>query len=170
MRKSATLLGESIPYVEAVHRGKRQRPTAVLIRTSWTTDLRGAANGVAQAWHNPYNRIESCHYVIDEAVVLRCIPDKIQAFPTKANHKGAISINVCYDPPVMPMFTTMCLAAEQTARLCKLYRIPVRLLSEADEERWMKHKWRSRGGIILKTAGDFPTEKFFASVEEYKGF
>lgn len=170
MAKSSLLLGKNIPYVEAAHQGKKQRPSAVLVRTSWTTDHHGAANGIAQAWHNPRNRLESCHYVVDEAVVLRCVPDKTQAFPFAGNYMGLISINVCHNPPEMPTDTTTHLAAEQVARLCALYKIPIRILSETDEERWKKHKWRSRGGIILKTVGNFQTDTFFAYVEDYKGF
>jgi len=158
----------SIPLVTAAHYGSRQRPTAILIRTSWTTDDKGAANAIAQAWHNPNNRVDSCHYVVDEAQVIRCVPDKIQAFHILdgyKNYKGAISINVCHDPPFSPELVTVLRAAKLTSRLCKLYRIPVRILSDSDVERWLKHSWKFRGGIILKTVGEFPTQKFLNSVK-----
>lgn len=171
MRKSSTLLGKNIPFVQAAHIDGKQRPTAVLLRTSWTTGDKGAANGIAQAWHNPNNRVDSCHYVVDEFQTIRCVPDKIDAFHSTLQHKGAISINVCHDPPFAPEPSVVCRAAHLTARLCKLYRIPVRILDDVDEKRWLNHKWRSRGGIILKTVGDFPADDFFASVEvEYEGF
>lgn len=166
MRKTPALVGKHIPFVEAAHRGGRQRPSAVLLRTSWTTGDHGAANGIAQAWHNPNNRVDSCHYVIDEAVVLRCVPDKVEAFSTKGNHKGTISINLCHNPPYPPVPSIIKQAAQLTARLCKLYSIPIRILSDIEEERWMSHKWRFRGGILLKTVGDFPTEKFCIYVED----
>jgi hypothetical protein len=159
------LQGHHIPLVEAAHFGGRQKPSAILIRTSWTTGDRGAANAIAQAWHNPYNRVDSCHYVVDDAQTLRCLPDKVVAFPGFPEHKGAISINVCHDPPELPTFLTLRRAVILTARLCKLYDFPVRLFDKADEERWLKHKWWYRGGIILKTAGDFPADKFLASVK-----
>lgn len=171
MRKSAALRGDNIPFVEAAHYDGRQRPSAVLLRTSWTTGDSGAANGIAQAWHNPNNRVDSCHYVIDESQVLRCVSDKIDAYHTTHNYKGAVSINVCHDPPFSPEPAIVCRAAHLTARLCKLYRIPVRIMGDEDEQRWMKHKWKSRGGIFLKTVGNFPVDEFLASVEfEYRSF
>jgi hypothetical protein len=170
MRKSSYHTS-SIPLVQAANYGGRQRPTAVLLMTSWTTGDKGAANGIAQSWHNPNNRVESSHYVIDEAQTIRCVPDKIEALNNERSYKGAISINVCHDPPFGPLPEVMCRTAQLTARLCRIYRIPVRVLSRSEEERWMRHKWRSRGGILLKTVGYFPTDEFFASVEnKYKGF
>lgn len=169
MRKTSSLLGKNIPLVEAAHYGGRQRPTAVLIRTSWTTDNAGAANGIAQAWHSPNNREDSCHYVVDESQTIRCVPDKIQAYSTKSFYKGYISINVCHDPPLPPTVATVLRAARLTARLCKLYRIRVRILNDLEEERWIRHSWKSRGGIILKTAGDFPADTFLAYVHKQIG-
>lgn len=171
MYKSVTPLTQNFPLVEAVHHGNRQRPSAVLLRTSWTTDDSGAANGIAQAWHNPYNHIESCHYVVDSSRVIRCLPDKVEAFPTKQLlYKGSVSIDVCYNPPSSPQMLTVGRAAELTAHLCKHYHIPVRLLDLDAQVRWMSRKWRSRGGIILNTVGNFPTDKFLTFVEdEYKG-
>lgn len=171
MGKSAALLGKNIPFVEAAHYDGRQRPSAVLLRTSWTTGDKGAANGIAQAWHNPNSRVDSCHYVIDEFQTLRCVPDNIDAYHSTLSHKGAVSINVCHNPPFAPERVIVCRAAQLTARLCKLYHIPVRILSDAEEAKWVKRKWRSRGGIILKTVGDFPADEFFDSVvSEYRSF
>lgn len=165
MLKSASLLGKNIPLVEAAHYGGRQRPTAILIRTSWTTGDRGAANGIAQAWHNPNNQVDSCHYVVDEAQTIRCVPDKIQAFHMAGAYKGAISINVCHDPPMSPNEETMHRVVKLTSRLCKLYRIPIRVLNRSETERWLNRPWKYRGGIILKTVGEFPADNFFSSVK-----
>jgi hypothetical protein len=172
MAKSDTLIGKNTPFVEAVHTGTRQRPTAILLRTSWTTGDKGAANGVAQAWHNPNNKLESCHYVVDAATVIRCVPDKVEAFPIRREkYKGAVSINICYDPPFLDDMLVVMRAAELTARLCKLHRIRLRLLNEEESVSWRRHSWRFRGGILNKTVGDFPTKDFFTFVEEeYKGF
>ena len=164
MSKS-TLLGKNIPFVEAAHHGGKQKPKAILLRTSWTTDEQGAANGIAQAWHNPRSRIDSCHYVVDVSQTLRCVPDKVVAFPFYTGYQGAISINVCHDPPTGPTELTLNRAAKLTARLCKLYSIPVRILSDEQEQRWLKHQWRRRGGIILKTVGEFPADEFFTMIE-----
>jgi len=166
MRKSPKLLVNDIPLVEAAHQGSKQRPTAIVIRTSWTSSKKGAANAIAQAWHNPNNKLDSCHYVVDEARTIRCVPDKVIAWHTSTYYnKGAISINVCYDPPDIPPSAMIARAAYLTARLCKLYHIPVRVLDEEARIKWLRHKWRIRGGIIINTAGDFPTNEFFTSVE-----
>jgi hypothetical protein len=171
MRKSASLRGQHVPFVEAVHHGRKQRPTAILLRTSWTTGDPGAAYGIAQAWHNPNNKFESCHYVVDTSKTIRCVPDKIEAFPFGAkSHRNTISINVCYDPPFVEDMLVVMRAAELTARLCTLYRIPLCILDEEQSARWWRHSWRSRGGILNKTVGDFPTQQFFTFVEhEYEG-
>lgn len=173
MSKSPKLYGTNIPWVEAAHRDGRQRPTAILLRTSWTTSDRGAANGIAQAWHKPSNKIDSCHYVVDDYQTIRCVPDKIHAYHTKPtegtsiNFKGAISINVCHNPPTAPRPEVIARVALLTARLCKLHRIPVSIVE--DEVHWLRHKWKSRGGIILKTVGEFPTNHFLNCVKmEYK--
>lgn len=172
MSKSPILLGKNIPWVEAAHQGRKQRPTAVLLRTSWTTGDAGAANAIAQAWHHPNNKLESCHYVVDAKRVIRCVPDKIEAYPIDyKTYKGAISINICYDPPFVEDMLVVMRAAELTARLCKLYHIPVRILDEEQRVSWWRHSWRRRGGILNQTVGDFPTKDFFTFVkEEYKGF
>lgn len=172
MRKSASLRGQHVPFVEAVHYGRKQRPTAILLKTSWTTGDPGAAYGIAQAWHNPNNKFESCHYVVDTEKVIQCVPDKTEAFPiSREDYKGAVSINICYDPPFVDDMLIVMRAAELTARLCKLYRIPLRMLDERESVKWRRHSWRSRGGILNKTVGDFPTNNFFTFVNaEYKAF
>jgi hypothetical protein len=167
MRKSPVLLGNYIPYVEAAHSGGRQKPTALIIRTSWTTDHAGAANGIAQAWHNPRNKFASSHYVVDESTVLRCVPDKIQSGDTMTRYKGAVSIMVCHDPPKEPKPTTVSLAAQLAARLCVLYKIPTRQLDNADQMDWGMHRRKRRfGGIILETVGPFPANDFFVFVRD----
>lgn len=167
MRKSSLLLGDNIPFVQAAHIDGKQRPSSVLLHTSWTTGRAGAANGIAQAWHNPNNRKDSSHYVIDQSTILRCVPDKVSSIRTAGEYKGAISINVCYDPPEIPNLETVERAARLTARLCTLYHLPVRILDEDQEAKWLQHKWRRRGGIILKTAGVFSAADFLLDVKLY---
>lgn len=168
MRKSR-LQGDNIPFVQAYHVDGGQKPTSIILRTSFTTGDKGAALGIANAWMNPYNKTSSCHYVVDEAKVYRCVPDRIQALPFGNEIKGAISINICYDPPYGPVDAARYRAASLVARLCKLHKIRVCSLSSDEEIRWLRHKWRSRGGIILKTVGDFPAASFLESVsDEYE--
>jgi hypothetical protein len=164
LRKASSFKGNNIPFVEAAHYGGRQRPSAVLLKTSWTTDHAGAAYGIAMAWHNPRNEKLSFHYVVDESTVLRCVPDKLRAGATSFIYRGAVSVNVCHDPPKIPQSTTLSLAAHLTARLCTLHHIPVRILSEEERLKWTERKTRRRGGIILNTTGPFPDQAFFALV------
>lgn len=172
MAKSNALLGTNIPFVQAHHVGRKQRPTAIVLRTSFTTGEAGAANGIAQAWHNPNNKVDSCHYVIDEFQVLRCVPDKIEAKSVYTSiYKNSITINVCYDPSTQPLDLVVLKTAKQVARLCKLYGIRVVLLNDDQKLRWLHHPWRRRGGIIMATVGDFPTDEFFSIVKiQYKLF
>lgn len=165
MSKSDALLGKHIPFVEAAHVGGKQRPTAIVLRTSWTTGESGSANGIAQAWHNPYNKLDSCHYVVDAFQTIRCLPDKRESFYTKYPLKRVISINVCHNPPSAPDEEVVLRVAKLSARLCKLYRIPVRILSKTEEAKWVKHPWRHRGGILLSTVGAFPTNAFLKCLE-----
>lgn len=164
MRKTPKLLGENIPFVQAAHVGDRQRPTAILLRTSFTTGDKGAALGIANAWHRSWNRTESCHYVVDEFQAIRCVPDVVEAYNGSGPIRRVISVNVCHDPPEGPTTAVYNRTARLVARLCKLYRIRPVVLSDEEEARWLKHRWKSRGGIILKTAGDFPVDWFSISV------
>lgn len=171
MSKSDALLGKNIPLVEAAHVGKRQRPTALVLRTSWTTGEAGSANGIAQAWHNPNNKLDSCHYVVDAFQTIRCVPDKLESFYTEHPHRRVISINVCHNPPSPPEDEVVLRVAKLSARLCKLYRIPARILSKTEEAKWVKHPWRHRGGILLSTVGTFPATTFSSFVgEAYKQY
>jgi len=166
MAKSDLLLGNNIPFVEAAHVDGKQRPTAILLRTSFTTGDKGAALGIAYAWHNPNNKIDSCHYVVDEGTIIRCVPDKVIAKPMgHIIYKSSISVNICYDPIEGPVFDVVDRTAGLVARLCLLYKINFKVLTISEENRWVKHRWRSRGGIILKTVGEFPTDDFFASIK-----
>lgn len=172
MPKSRQLLGKDIPYVQAHHVGAKQRPTAVVLRTSFTTGDAGAALGIARTWHSPVNKIDSCHYVVDELQTIRCLPDNLACRSIFASgYRRAIMINVCYDPPQPPVERVVYHTAKQVARLCKLHRIRVQILDQWEEVRWLQHPWKHRGGIILATSGNFPTHNFLSSVkEEYKKF
>jgi hypothetical protein len=172
MPKSDALLGTNIPFVQAHHVGPKQRPTAIVLRTSFTTGIKGAALGLANAWHYPNNRIDSCHYAVDEFQVIRCIPDRLSCQSAYTDcYKNSITINVCYDPPDEPSDLTMHRTAKQVGRLCRLHRIKVRMLDSDQEKQWIVHPWKRRGGIVIATSGDFPINRFLSSVQEaYRSF
>lgn len=172
MPKSDKLLGKQIPYVQASNVGAKQKPTAIVLRTSFTTSDFGAALGIAMAWHSPSN-LDSCHYVIDELQAFRCISDNIMSssISTVDVNRRAITINLCYDPPELPSEQLVYRTSKHVARLCRLHRIKLRVLDSQQKHRWIEHPWRSRGGIIIDTSGGFPTNEFLSSVkEEHKKF
>lgn len=173
MPKSKLLLGGNIPWVEAYYTGEKRRPTAIVIRTSQTSGDPGSAFGIAKAWHHSFNNVDSCHYVIDEMQTIRCIPDNIACmskYTPSFNHRGIV-INVCHIPPFEPTERIVYRTSKQVARLCRLHRIKPRLLSEEQKLKWIDKPRKRRGGVILATVGDFPTNNFMASVqEEYKKF
>jgi hypothetical protein len=136
------------PFVEALHVGPPQRPTTILVKPSYTTGERGAANAIAQAWHQPYNKVDSCHYVVDEFQTLNCVPDKMASHPYGVGaFKNALTINMCYNPPEEPTQLVMFNTAKLVAQLCKKYRIRVKFLTDDEIDQWGKRKWKSRGGI-----------------------
>lgn len=173
MPKSDKLLGKNIPFVQAHHINGKQRPSAIVLRSSFTTGDAGAALGIAQAWHHPTNQVDSCHYVVDEIKTFRCVPDRLmcKSMYTEAFNRKAIVINVCHDPPHGPVDSIVYRTSKQVARLCRLHRIRPRILDEREQANWLDHPWKFRGGIILKIRGDFPTNNFLSQVDdEYRNF
>ena len=137
-----------IVFVEAKNVGPKQRPTTILVKPSFTTGDPGAANGIAQAWHKKYSRLDSCHYVVDEKQTIQCVPVRKASFPYGAGaFTNAITINMCYDPPSRPSNLVMFHTANLVAHLCKEHRIKLRFLDDEQILRWGEHKWKSRGGI-----------------------
>lgn len=150
-----------IGFVEAFHVGPKQKPTSILIKPSFTTGRKGAAFGIASAWFNPYNKQDSCNYIVDAAQVLNCVPDRQSSYPYGAGaYVNTITINMCYDPPEgPPRYEVVCNTAKLVAMLCKKHKIRLRILSEEEINRWGKRKWRSRGGIdILDCIGLNPDQ------------
>lgn len=173
MPKSMLLLGDNIPLVEAYYTGLKQRPTAIVLRTSFTTGEYGSAFAIAKTWHQSWNKEDSCHYVIDEMQTIRCVKDNLEckSVYTPGLNKRAIVINVCHEPPFEPLERVVYRTSKQVARLCRLHRIKLRLLDAEAQQKWLDRPWKRRGGIILATVGDFPTNRFITSVqEEYKKF
>ena len=157
---------ETLPYVEVTHQGGRQRPSSILIKTSWTTGDKGAANGIAQAWHNPNSRVESCHFVVDDVQTLRCVPLGRASFPRVEAFKGAVSICVCYDPPAEPTEATLANAAKLTARVCKRYHFPGRHIEPSECRQWYERGWKRNGGIVFDLPDVFPVKYYLELVQD----
>lgn len=154
-----------IPFVEPAHQGKWHQPSAILIKPSWTTSDKGAANAIAQTQHNPSSRVESCHFIVDDAQTIRCVPTHHAAVSDPPYFKGAISICCCYNPPEHPTETTLFRTARLTARVCKRYRFPVASIGVEDRRRWYHRGFGYGGGIVFDTVGSFPIEGFLNLVK-----
>lgn len=157
------------PYVEARNVGMPQVPTAIVLRLSGTTSRKGAALGIANYQHGLVAPLESHHFILDEASTYRCIDPGVQAY---ASPFRAISVLMCAQPheyePLWEDATASPVlrrAAELVADLSLAHRIrPVYL----DETRWFKHRWRRRGGLMVRVQGTWPGEAFIDSVQSYR--
>lgn len=160
-----------MPYVEARFQFGKQKPTAILLRGSFTTSDKGAALGVAQMWHSAPDPWKAGHYTVDEELRFRCVEDRVVAGTPECADRGGIRIAVCAQPIGREIFwnekfhsKVLNRTARLVAELSLVYKIPVRYLDEADIVKWHKHPWRKRGGIIIETPSGFPYESFLSEV------
>lgn len=162
-----------MPYVEARFQFGKQKPTAILLRGSFTTSNKGAALGVAQMWHSAPDPWKAGHYTIDEELRFRCVEDHVVAGTQECADRGGIRIAVCAEPVGREIFWNEKLhglvlnkAARLVAELTLAHKIPVRYLDEQALAKWHKHPWRKRGGIFIEdpTTG-FPYESFLSEVQ-----
>lgn len=143
----------NVPYVEAKYKGGKQTPTLIVMHSTVTTTVEGAALGVANMWHRSTSPMSSAHYVSDEAKTYQCVHDHIVAYHCGYN-TNSIGIEMCDDPrnpknrwndaPHQKMFER---AAQLAATLCLAYGIPARYLSDEELWRWGQNKKVSLGGI-----------------------
>ena len=156
------------PFVEARNIGPSQRPTAIVLKLSMTTSDEGAALGIANYHHSPVAPPESHHYIVDEAKVYRCVPSDRQAYSSPT---GALSVLICAQPhervPLWEDATAslvMTRAAFLVGDLVLAHKIRLKYLDGDEEAKWRKHKWRRRGGLIVKAAGTWPYQAFLDDV------
>lgn len=159
-----------VPFVEAIHKGKKQRPSAILLRSSFTTSQAGAALGVAKNWHQNHRRIESCHYVVDADKTFRCVWDNLESFHTQGfgeDPRGIVSINVCHDPGRgEPSLKVLSRVETLVAQLCLSHKIQPRYLEHDSYDKWCRRRWKRNGGIILNVAGEWPYFEFQQRVND----
>ena len=158
------------PYVEALHQGGKQKPTAIILRPSFTNSKDGAALAVAQYWHRSASFWDAGHYTVDENKRFRCVRDNVVAGQSKTD-KGAIRIALCADPVSGTTFWGEAIhgcvlrkTAELVAELALAYKIKVRYLSPKEQDRWHKYPTRRRGGIIVVEESGWPADEFLAEV------
>lgn len=162
-----------VPFVEAHYKGGKQKPTLIVLRSSNTPSVRGAALAIAHMWHQRNSPVDSCHYVVDEATAYNCVPDKVAANPSSFGPKGSLVINVCGEPEDSRLDwsdTSRAAVLKQTAKLVASlvirYRIPIRYLTKEDEMRWSRWRSRRRGGIVVDVYGDWAWTEFLTEVKQ----
>lgn len=155
------------PYIEAFHRGDKQRPTAIIIRSSRVPSIKGSAFGRANMWHRKSSPIESFHYIVDEEQTFKCVPCDKVAFSDGKLDKRAISINLCMQPlDSLALWDDQVHAkllervVELAAHLLLAYKIRSRCLDAHDEDKWRSWRSRSRGGVIVDIEGAWPVTTF----------
>lgn len=164
-----------VPFVEARHQGGKQRPRSIVIRSSHTTSVEGAALGLASAWHRNTSSSQSCHYVVDESHVYQCTPDKIES--EQGPGRGAIHICLCSEPLTSVEHwddkhraAVLDRAVDLVAQLCLAYRIPPNYLDFSAERAWDHREWIRPKGLILRVQGKFPADQFLANVKTQSAF
>lgn len=161
----------NLPYVEAKHQGGKQKPTAIILRPSFTNSEEGAALAVAQYWHKSSSFWDAGHYTVDSTKRFRCVRDNVIAGVDGVD-KGAIRIAICADPVSNTSFWEKNLhgsvlrnVAELVADLTLAYKIrPVYLDPEAKAQ-WESRRTRRRGGIYVVETSGWPFEDFLSEVQ-----
>jgi hypothetical protein len=157
-----------VPFVEARHIGSSQKPTAIVLNLSSTTSDKGAALGIANYHHSVNAPLVSHHYIVDEAETYRCVPDNVAAYQSPYR---SLSILICAQPSESISFwesafprRVLYRSASLVADLMLTHKIRSRYLDEGLERKWMRHKWSSRGGLIVQVMGKWPYEMFLWDV------
>lgn len=158
------------PYVEAHHQGGKQKPTAIILRPSFTNSEEGAALAVAQYWHKSASFWDAGHYVVDRNKRFRCVRDNVIAGIDDSG-KGELRVALCADPISGTQFwdedehrLVLRNAAQLVAELTLAHKIKVRYLTENSLERWGKYRSRARGGIYVCETRGFPFQAFINEV------
>lgn len=154
------------PYVEAQHQGGKQKPTAIILRPSFTNSKDGAALAVAQYWHKSASFWDAGHYTVDESKRFRCVRDNVIAGKDDTD-KNAIRIAMCADPISGTQFWdvnahrfVLRKTAQLVAELCLAYDINYAYLDDEGLTRWRKRRNRKRGGIYVHEPSGFPYQEF----------
>lgn len=158
------------PYVEAHHQGGKQKPTAIILRPSFTNSREGAALAVAQYWHRSSSFWDAGHYTVDDTSRIRCVRDNVIAGKDDSG-KGELRIALCADPVSRQVFwdedehrhvlrNTAALVAELTLA----YKIQTTYLDKEGLDRWAKFRTRKRGGIYVHEPSGFPYQAFIDEV------
>ena len=143
----------------------KHTPRRIILRGTFTTSEKGAALGLAQAWHNSPEPWKSGHYTVDDETRFRCIPDRVIAGTKDCADKGAIRVAICAEPVNGHRFwdgtihgRVLNRTAKLVAELTLAYNIPVRYINEDDRG------YFSGRGIYVDTPSGWPSEMFMTEV------
>lgn len=160
----------SAPYVEALHQGGKQKPTAIFLRPSLTNSKEGAALAVAQYWHRHSSFWDAGHYTVDSFKRFRCVRDNVIAGKDQSG-KNSIRVAMCADPATGEIFWdedahrhVLRKTAELVAELTLAYKINVTYLDSDGLARWEARRTRRRGGIYVFEPSGWPYQAFLDEV------
>lgn len=160
----------SAPYVEALHQGGKQKPTAIFLRPSFTNSKDGAALAVAQFWHRSASFWDAGHYTVDSEKRFRCVRDNVIAGKDDSS-KGELRIAMCADPISPTRFwdqdehrLVLRRTAELVAELSLAHRLNLTYLDDEQLARWRQRKTRRRGGIYVTEPTGWPFDEFMNEV------
>ena len=154
-----------MPYVEARYQFGKQKPRQIVLRGTFTTSSKGAALGIAQAWHSSHEPWISGHYTVDDETRYRCIEDNVIAGTKDAHNKGVLRIAICAEPVSGYRFwdeaahsRVLKRAAKLVAELSLAYNIPIRYVENDNS------LWRIKKGLVVDTPNGWPSEMFLSEV------
>ena len=116
-------------FIQARHHGGAQRPKAIVMHATVSSDNPGTARAIAQWWKSPSSPMSSAHYVQDPRKLIQCVGDHTVAYHCGYN-TGSIGWEMC-DEQVGPATRWGDLdsrrilkrSAEGVAKLCLAYDI-----------------------------------------------
>lgn len=166
----------NVPFIEASKKGGKNRPTLIVLSSSFTTSDSGAALGIAKYWYTNHAQ-ESHHYIVDEAAVYRCVDDSRLAVFSKNSTQNALSVHLCDDPSGTierwddaAHTKLLSNAADLVAGLCLFHGIRPRYLSDLELKKWRKWRLKRRGGIVVQgfmAQGYWPEDYFLTLIEAH---
>jgi len=160
-----------VPFVEARVVGRKQRPSVIVLESSFTSANSGAAYALAMMYHGP-RAVKSYHFVVDESTVLRMVHEDRTVY-LQDPQKKSIAILIADDPSESPgrwdqhvHAATLSRTADLVAQLCLNWGIKPEFLTGLEKTKW----WKKRSGIIIQghmAQGYFPKQYFLTLVSAY---
>jgi len=167
----------SPPFIKARYQGGPQKPKAVVLHGTVSSDDKGTARNIANWWAGPTSPMSSAHYVRDAHEVIQCVGDHRIAYHCGYN-KDSIGYEFC-DEQKGPKsrwqdedsLAILRGAARDVAKLCLAYDIEPRRPSIADLKAKGPHGIYSHndsrlafGGTTHTDPRDFPWAQFMRLV------